>query len=278
MWSNSTRRNEGLAVYLMITLALLLMFAPVITMLVFSFNAPGGRFNYVLGSFSLQAWASPFAVPQLSTAVSNSLLVAVASSVLAGLLGTPIGFILGRSQFRGKVALSTLTFIPLATPEVVLGAGMLALFVASGSIPLLKSLSGGLFYPLGLPSVIVAHTTLGLSFVIINVRARVITSGLSLEQAARDLGAEGFTLFTSIWLPMIAPGIVAGMLLVFAISLDDFVLTNFTAGSATLFPTWLYGLMRRELPPQIAVIGSLIFLLSLVSVALSVKLSQSLSD
>jgi len=274
MWSKDSRLGEGLAVRLMIVLALLFMFAPVITMLVFSFNDPGGRFNYVLGSFSLKAWTSPLAVPQLPVAISNSLQVAAASSVLAGLLGTPIGFVLGRGSFHGKAVLSALTFIPLATPEVVLGAGLLTLFVGSASIPLLNSLSGGLFYPLGLPSVIAAHTTLGLSFVIINVRARVISAGLTLEQAARDLGAGGFTLFFTIWLPIIFPGLLAGMLLVFAISLDDFVLTNFTAGSSTLFPTWLYGLMRRELPPQIAVVGSLIFLLSLGLVALSAWFSR----
>jgi spermidine/putrescine transport system permease protein len=157
---------------------------------------------------------------------------------------------------------------------VVLGAGFLALFVASATVPAFHTLSGGLLFPLGLPSVIVAHTTLGISFVIINVRARVIGGGIVLEQAARDLGASGLTVFRTIWLPIILPGIVSGALLVFSVSLDDFVLTNFTAGGTVLFPTWLYGLMRRELPPQIAVVGTVVFLLSLALTALSVRIAR----
>ena len=264
MSSSTPVKREGLAVRAMIGFALVFMFAPVLTMIVFSFNDPGGRFNYALGSFSLEAWRHPFAVPQLGVAIRNSLVVAAVSALLAGLLGTPVGFALGRRKFLGRGAVSGLTFIPLATPEVVLGAGML--------IPLLKTLTGGLFYPLGFPSVIAAHTTLGLSFVIINVRSRVIGAGVTLEQAARDLGASGFTVFRTIWLPIILPGILSGALLTFAISLDDFVLTNFTAGGTTMFPTWLYGLMRRELPPQIAVVGTLIFLVSIGLVALAAKL------
>ncbi|WP_181180765.1 ABC transporter permease subunit [Mesorhizobium sp. B2-4-6] len=243
-------------------------------MIVFSFNDPGGRFNYELGSFSLAAWRAPLAVSQLPTALANSLLVAFCAALLAALLGTPLGFILGRRHFAGQGAVSVLTFIPLATPEVVLGAGFLALFVATATVPALHTLSGGLFFPLGLPSVIVAHTTLGISFVTINVRARVIVGGVVLEQAAQDLGASGFTVFRTIWLPIILPGIVSGALLVFSVSLDDFVLTNFTAGGTVLFPTWLYGLMRRELPPQIAVVGTAVFLLSLALTMLSVRLSR----
>lgn len=263
------------ALQLMIALVFLFMIAPVAVMIVFSFNDPGGRFNYELGSFSLAAWREPLAVSQLPAALSNSISVAVSASLLSALLGTPLGFILGRRRFPGQGAVSTLTFIPLATPEVVLGAGLLVLFVASATVPIVKTLSGGLFFPLGLPSVVAAHTTLGISFVIINVRARVISSGIVLEQAARDLGASGFTVFRTIWLPLILPGIVSGALLAFSVSLDDFVLTNFTAGGTVLFPTWLYGLMRRELPPQIAVVGTGIFLLSLATAALSVRLMRS---
>lgn len=271
--SSSGTGREGRAVKLMIGLAFVFMFAPVATMIVFSFNDPGGRFNYELGVFSLEAWRHPFAVPQLGVAITNSLIVAAASALLAALLGTPVGFALGRRRFFGRSAVSGLTFIPLATPEVVLGAGMLILFVATATVPFLKTLTGGLLYPLGFPSVIAAHTTLGLSFVIINVRSRVIGAGITLEHAARDLGASGFTAFRTIWLPIILPGILSGALLTFAISLDDFVLTNFTAGGTTMFPTWLYGLMRRELPPQIAVVGTMIFLMSIGLVALSAKLS-----
>lgn len=257
-----------------IVLVFLFMVAPVVTMIVFSFNDPGGRFNYELGSFSLAAWREPLAVSQLPTALANSLIVALSAAVLAALLGTPLGFILGRRRFAGQGAVSVLTFVPLATPEVVLGAGFLALFVASATVPAFHTLSGGILFPLGLPSVIVAHTTLGISFVIINVRARVIGGGIVLEQAARDLGASGFTVFRTIWLPIILPGIVSGALLVFSVSLDDFVLTNFTAGGTVLFPTWLYGLMRRELPPQIAVVGTAVFLLSLALTAVSVRIAR----
>jgi spermidine/putrescine transport system permease protein len=257
-----------------IVLVFLFMVAPVVTMIVFSFNDPGGRFNYELGSFSLAAWREPLAVSQLPTALANSLIVALSAAALAALLGTPLGFILGRRRFAGQGAVSVLTFVPLATPEVVLGAGFLALFVASATVPAFHTLSGGILFPLGLPSVIVAHTTLGISFVIINVRARVIGGGIVLEQAARDLGASGFTVFRTIWLPIILPGIVSGALLVFSVSLDDFVLTNFTAGGTVLFPTWLYGLMRRELPPQIAVVGTAVFLLSLALTAVSVRIAR----
>ncbi len=271
------RSRDGMPLSLRLTIVLVLLFmiAPVVTMIVFSFNDPGGRFNYELGSFSLAAWRDPLAVSQLPGALANSIVVAFSAALLSALLGTPLGFILGRRRFPGQDAVSTLTFIPLATPEVVLGAGLLVLFVASATVPILKTITGGLFFPLGLPSVIAAHTTLGISFVIINVRARVIGGGIVLEQAARDLGASGFTVFRTIWLPIILPGIISGALLVFSVSLDDFVLTNFTAGGTVLFPTWLYGLMRRELPPQIAVVGTAIFLLSLAITAVSVRLMRA---
>lgn len=274
MSSDRPAGRMPLALRIAIALVFLFMIAPVATMIVFSFNDPGGRFNYQLGSFSLAAWLEPLAVSQLPTALANSLVTAFAASALAVLFGTPLGFILGRRRFAGQGAVSVLTFIPLATPEVVLGGGLLVLFVASATIPLLRMLTGGLFFPLGLPSVIAAHATLGISFVIINVRARVISGGIVLEQAARDLGASGFTAFRTIWLPIILPGILSGALLVFSVSLDDFVLTNFTAGGTVLFPTWLYGLMRRELPPQIAVVGTAIFLLSLVLTACAVRMAR----
>jgi len=258
---------EGLAVRLYAALAILLMFAPVLVMIRYSLNDSGTRFNYVLHRFSVDAWMHPLDVPQLGLAIRNSLTVAVIASLLAVLLGTPFGYALGRYRFRGKSMASSLTFLPLATPEIVMGAGLLTVSVASASTAPFKTLlPEGLLYPLGMVTVVIAHATLGLSFVIINVRARVDRETLVLEEAAKDLGAIAPTVFRTIWLPALWPGVVSGGLLVFAISLDDFVLTNFTAGSTVMFPTWAYGLLRRELPPQVDVVGVMMFAVSLVAV------------
>jgi spermidine/putrescine transport system permease protein len=253
-----------------------LLCIPLIVMLVFSFNRPSTRFNYELNKFSAQAWLHPLAVPQLGLALRNSLIVAVVSSLLAVLIGTPMGIGLGRFRFRGKSALTGFTFIPLATPEVVIGAGLLTIFVASALVPFMKSLiPSGILFPLGFPTLIIAHTTLGVSFVVVTVRSRVVGLPTSYEEAARDLGASSFTAFRTVMLPLILPGIVSGGLLVFAVSLDDFVLTNFTAGGTQMFPTWIYSLMRRRLPPQIDVVGLLLFALVLLSL-LSASILSSL--
>ncbi|MFF2650283.1 ABC transporter permease [Streptomyces sp. NPDC058045] len=261
--SSERHRPEGVAVRVFVAGAMLFLFAPVLVMIVFSFNDPGGRFNYELHHFSLAAWRHPLDVPQLGLALRNSLVVAASSTAIAAVLGTPIGYVLGRRRFPGRGAAAALTFVPLATPEVVLGAGLLTLFVATATTEPLRTITGGLLFPLGLPTVIAAHVTLGVSFVIINVRSRVVGASPVLEEAARDLGASAATAFRTVWLPVIWPGIASGALLAFAISLDDFVLTNFTGGGTVMFPTWVYGLVRRELPPQVAVVGVLIFLVAL---------------
>jgi spermidine/putrescine transport system permease protein len=261
--------------YAAITTILLVLFIPIIVMVAFSLNDPGGRFNYQLRQFSLDGWLHPFAVNQLGVALGNSFIVALSAAVISAVVGTPLGYMLGRGKLPGKSVVSAMTILPLATPEVVLGSGLLLLFVATATIASLKSTTGGLLFPLGLPTVIIAHVTLGLSFVIISVRARVIGVDHSLEQAAQDLGARPARVFLTVWLPAIWPGIVSGALMTFALSLDDFVLTNFTAGNTIMFPTWLYGLMKRQMPPQIAVVGVAIFAISLVVAILAFNVSRS---
>jgi spermidine/putrescine transport system permease protein len=273
--SAERRAPSGLGTRALMAATIAVLCAPIVVMLVFSFNEPATRFNYELHRFSVNAWVHPFAVPQLGQALKNSVLVALLASLLAMVLGTPMGFALGRFRFRGRSALTGLTFMSLATPEVVLGAGLLTIFVTSAVNPVLRSvIPTGLLFPLGFVTLVIAHTTLGMGFVVITVRSRVQGLPEDYESAARDLGAPTLTALRTVVLPMIMPGVLAGGILAFAVSLDDFVLTNFTTGGTQMYPTWVYSLMRRALPPQVDVVGLILFAIALAAVLLSRSLAQ----
>ncbi|GAA0460531.1 ABC transporter permease [Actinoplanes capillaceus] len=233
-----------LHVYTWILIAWLVL--PIAVMILFGFNDPQGRYNQTWQGFTLKWYGEVFALEALTDALVVSLLVAVATALIAGALGTGIGYALGRWRFRGAGALNLLMFAAIASPELVMGSSLLSLFVSLGA-------------PLGPVSITIAHVMFSVSFVAVVVRARVVTLDRSLEEAAADLGASGWTTFWKVIFPIILPAILSGVMLAFALSIDDFVITNFTAGTTQTFPLWIWGSTRVGLPPQVNVMGTMIF-------------------
>jgi len=238
-------------------LALIYLLAPIAVIVLFSFNDPAGRFNFTWQGFTLEHWQDPFSVPGLREALVNSLEIAALSTVIATVLGTMMALALVRYQFRGRAPTNLFIFLPLATPEIVLGASLLSLFIAVG-------------YSTGFTTILIAHVMFNISFVVVTVRSRLIGFDRSLEEAAQDLGANGFQTFARITLPLIAPGVLAAALLAFALSVDDFVITNFNAGSTVTFPLFVWGAARVAIPPQINIIATMLFFATLVLMLLTV--------
>jgi spermidine/putrescine transport system permease protein len=249
-------------------LALFYLMLPILVMILFSFNDPPGRFNFVWGNFSLAAWQNPFGRPGLQAALVTSLVVATLSTIVATILGTLIALALSRYNFTGRSSTSLFIFIPMATPEIVLGASLLTLFVGSATEPW-KTLTGGALFPLGVQTILIAHIMFNISFVVVTVRARMQGFPHHLEEAAMDLGATPWPTFWKVTFPLILPGILAGALLAFSLSIDDFIITNFTSGTASTFPIWVWASIRNNLPPQVHVIGTMVFLGAVGLVALS---------
>lgn len=239
-------------------LALLYLLLPIAVILVFSFNQPRGRFNFIWQEFSLNAWKDPFGVPGIGEALQNSLQIAALSTIGATILGTLTALALVRYEFRGRAPINFFIFIPLATPEVVLGAALLSQFLNWGAPQL------------GFATILIAHVMFNLSFVVITVRSRLIGFDRSLEEAAQDLGATPWETFRLVTLPLIMPGVASAALLAFALSIDDFVITNFNSGSTITFPLFVWGAARVAIPPQIYVIASMIFLATLAAMLLTV--------
>ncbi len=228
---------------------------PVAVMILFSFNDPTGRSNLTWREFSLGAWFNPLGRPGLGEAVRNSLVVAIVSTVAATTLGTMIGLALSRYAFRGRSATNILIFLPMSTPEIVLGASLLTTFVASVQLPLPE----GLVFPLSIRTILIAHIMFNISYVVVTVKARLANFPRHLEEAAMDLGANEWTTFWKVTFPLILPGVVAAALLAFSLSIDDYVITAFTSGQTDTFPLYIYGSQLRGIPVQVNVIGTMIF-------------------
>jgi len=234
--------------------ALVYLLLPNVVVVVLSFNDPVGRFNFTWNEFSLEAWANPCAVAGMCESVALSLQIGVLATVVALVMGTLVAFALSRHRFKGRSGTNLLVFFPMATPEVVMGSSLLALFV-------------NLRFPLGFGTILIAHIMFLLSFVVVTVKARLAGLDPRLEQAAMDLYANERTTFWRITFPLVLPGIAAAGLLAFALSFDDFIITNFNAGSEVTFPMFVWGAAQRGVPPQVNVIGALMFLLALLVVA-----------
>jgi spermidine/putrescine transport system permease protein len=238
---------------------------PVAVMILFSFNDPTGRSNLNWREFSLGAWLNPLGRPGLSDAVRNSLLIAVISTLAATTFGTLIGLALARYSFRGRAATNVLIFLPMSTPEIVLGASLLTTFVASVQLPLPE----GLFFPLSIRTILIAHIMFNISYVVVTVKARLANFPRHLEEAAMDLGANEWTTFWKVTFPLILPGVIAASLLAFSLSIDDYVITAFTSGQTQTFPLYIYGSQLRGIPVQVNVIGTIIFVTAVGLVLLS---------
>ena len=229
---------------------------PVLVMIAFSFNDPTGRSNLVFRRFSIDAWLNPLGRPGLADAVGNSLVVAFGATILATILGTLIALALVRYNFRGRNATNLLIFLPMSTPEIVLGSSLLTMFIATAKVPLIPD---GLFYPLNIRTIFIAHVMFNISYVVVTVKARLTGFPRHLEEAAMDLGANPWVTFWKVTFPLILPGVVAAALLAFSLSIDDYVITSFTAGQTLTFPLYIYGAQLRGIPVQVNVIGTIIF-------------------
>ena len=236
---------------------------PVLIMIAFGFNDTPGRYNQTWEGLTLKWYGRVFELDELTKALVISLVVALVTAVVAGALGTGIGYALGRYSFRGSGTLNLIMFATMSSPELVMGASLLTLFVSLGA-------------GLGVVTITIAHIMFSISFVAVVVRARVLTLDRSIEEAAADLGASPWTTFWRITFPIILPAVSAGMMLAFALSIDDFVVSNFTAGTTTTFPLWIWGATRVGLPPQVNVMGTLIFLVGvLIAVVSSIRARPS---
>lgn len=242
-------------------LALLYLFLPIFIVILFSFNDNQGRFNLTWEGFTLRHWANPFSVPGLGEAFVNSILIATISTLLAVALGTFMALALVRYRFRGRGFTDLFVFLPLATPEVVLGAALLSLFLTAGVAT-------------GFVTIVIAHVMFNVAYVVLTIKARLEGMDMHIEEAAMDLGADQITTFRKITLPLIAPGLAAASLLAFAISIDDFVVTYFNAGQTSTFPLFIWGAARQGVPAEVNVLATLLLVVALAGMFLNLAVQR----
>jgi len=238
-------------------LALAYLMLPIVVVIVFSFNDPAGRFNYTWEGLTTKHWAHPFGPPFLGDAVMASIKIGLIATLASVILGTLIAMALVRYHFRGRGATNLLIFVPLTAPEIVLGASLLTLFLNLGTA-------------LGFWTIVIAHIMFCISFVVVTVRARLVGFDRHVEEAAMDLGANEYVTFYRITLPLIAPGILAAALLAFSLSIDDFVITSFNSGTTQTFPLYVWSQAQRGVPPEVNVIGTMIFGVAVVLMLASI--------
>jgi spermidine/putrescine transport system permease protein len=262
--SSARRRDEARTWVLGIwsALALLYLFIPIFVIVVFSFNDPKGRFNFTWQGFTLDHWAHPFANPDLALAMKNSFLIALISTAIATALGTFMAMALVRYGFRGRGVVDFFVFLPLSTPEVVIGAALLALFLTMA-------------VNTGFTTIVIAHVMFTVSYVVVTVKARLEGMDRHIEEAAMDLGATEWTTFRKVTLPMIAPGVAAAALLAAAISIDDYVITSFNAGQTVTFPLFIFGATRQGVPPEVNVLATGLLFVVLILLALNVVVQRA---
>lgn len=235
------------AVNIVAALVVVYMLLPIAVILLFSFNNPTGRYNYTWVGFTLDHWAHAFSRPELNEALVTSLKLALLATVISTIVGTMMALALVRHQFFGRRLANFLIVIPMATPEVVMGAALLSFFLIIGT------------FNLGFETLLIAHVMFCISFVVVVVRSRLIGFDRSLEEAARDLGANPFETFRLVTLPLIMPGIFGGAMLAFALSIDDFVISNFNSGTTVTFPLYIFGAAQRGIPVEVNVIAMILF-------------------
>jgi len=241
-------------------LAFIYLFIPVAYTFVFSFN-DSGKSNITWQGFTFEKWLNPCGAPRVCEALGNSIKIGFLATLFSTILGTLIAFAIGRYAFRGRSASNLLIFLPMATPEIVLGASILSLF-------LVFQINPG-FWP-----TVIAHVVFCVSFVVVTVKARIASLDPRLEQAAMDLYANEFQTFRRVTLPLVAPGIAAAALLAFSLSFDDFIITNFNSGTVTTFPKFIYGAAARGIPAQANVIASAVFFIALALVIIGQVVSR----
>ena len=258
-------RRHALTLYAVLAFAYL--FIPVFLVILFGFNRVSGRFNYSWEGFTLDSWRSVFGgaefggVPGLFDSLLVSLRLAFFSALGATLLGTLIALALVRYQFLGRSTTNLLLFLPMATPEVVMGSSILALFLA-------------IRFSLGFNTLLIAHILFNISYVVVTVKARLQGFDRHLEEAAMDLYANEWETFRRVTLPMIMPGVFAAFLLAFALSFDDFIISNFNSGQTITFPLYIFGAAQRGIPPEVNVLGTLVFLVTVTIMLINVWMQR----
>jgi spermidine/putrescine transport system permease protein len=247
-------RRNALLIYAGI--AVLYMLLPIIVVALFSFDqTSGGKLDYTWSGFTLDYWKDAFADQSVNDAMITSIQLAALSTVVSTAIGTLMALALVRHSFRGRSASNLLIILPMATPEIVIGAALLSMFLIYG-------------LQLGFTTLFIAHVMFSISFVVVVVRSRLIGFDRSLEEAAADLGAPPLTTFRTITLPLLAPGILAAALLAFALSIDDFVISNFNSGTTETFPLYIFGVSLRGIPVQVNVLATLLFAITVVGIVL----------
>lgn len=238
-------------------LIVIYMLIPIAVIFVFSFNDPAGRYNYTWVGFTLEHWGNAFSIPELNDALWTSIKLALLATLISTIVGTMMALALVRHQFLGRRAANFLIVIPMATPEIVIGASLLSFFLILGSPSL------------GFETLLIAHVMFCISFVVVVVRSRLIGFDRNLEEAAKDLGATPLQTFRLVTLPLIMPGIFAGAMLAFALSIDDFVISNFNSGTTVTFPLYILGAAQRGIPVEVNVIAMMLFGLTVAAMILT---------
>ena len=248
-------RERALNIYAAVAVAYMLI--PIAVIAVFSFNDPTGSFNITWQGFTLDYWADPFALDDLTDAMRTSLELAALSTLIATAIGTMLALALVRHRFRGRRAANVLILVPMATPEVVIGAALLSMFVYVGIAR-------------GFTTLLIAHVMFSISFVVVVVRSRLIGFDRGVEEVAADLGAGPLAIFRTVTLPLMAPAIIAGALLAFALSIDDFVISNFNSGTTVTFPLFIFGASQRGIPVEVNVFATMLFAITVIAMAFTV--------
>ena len=234
-------------------LVLIYLFIPIAVVGVLSFNKPASDYNTQWNEFSIDAWTNLCGVQAVCQSFTVSIRIALLSTLVATIMGSMIAFALVRYRFRGRQSTNLLIFLPMATPEVVMGSSLLALFL-------------NLRFPLGMPTIIIAHIMFTISFIVVAVKARLQGMDPSLEQAAQDLYASPRATFRYVTFPLVAPGIAGAALLGFALSFDDFIISFFNAGTLVTFPIYIWSAAQRGIPVQVNALATLVFIFALTIV------------
>ena len=243
---NWLRAIGRVSLWVWAVLGLLFLFTPILVTVIFSFNEPTGKYNYIWNKFSLSGWTDPFKYPELTDALIFSLKIAVVVTAIATVLGTLMGLAMVKYKFRAKGMIGAILILPLTMPEIVLGFSLLTLFVSIN-------------WSRGFITIVIAQVMFSVSYVATTVRARIRGFDWRLEEASLDLGASAF-----------APGVVAAAMLTFALSLDDFIITYLNSGLDNTFPIQIWNMKRSKIPVQINVFSTALLIISIVLAALLV--------
>jgi spermidine/putrescine transport system permease protein len=248
-------RRNALLIYAGFAVAYMLI--PIVVIAIFSFaSTPADKLNFAINDgFTLEYWRNAFSIPELNDSMLLSLRLAALATAIATVIGTMMALALVRHRFFGRRAANLMIVLPMATPEIVMGASLLSLFIVYS-------------VPLGFTTLLIAHVMFSISFVVVVVRSRLIGFDRSIEEAAADLGASPLQTFRFVTLPLTMPGIIAAALLAFALSIDDFVISNFNSGATVTFPLWVYGVALRGIPVQVNVLATMLFLFTVTAIAI----------